>query len=121
MVIDVETWSSADAFEQPLHVGQRTDRHADAAHFAGGQRMIGIEAHLRGQIEGDRKSGGALRKQVPVAAVALFGRSETGVLAHGPEAAAIHVGINAASERKLARQFSGSLMTGRFYGLAGRR
>ncbi len=31
-----------DALEQALHVGQRGDRHADAAHFAGGQRVIAV-------------------------------------------------------------------------------
>ena len=48
-------------------------------------------------------------KQIAVAAVAFLGRAEAGVLAHGPEAAAVHVGIDAARERKLARQFAGVL------------
>ena len=85
-----------------LHVGERADGDADAAHFAGGQRMVGIHAHLGGQIEGDGKSGDALREQITVALVALFGGAEAGVLAHGPEAAAVHVGVDSAREGELA-------------------
>ena len=105
MVIDVETCPQRDALEQALHVGQRGDRHADAAHFARGQRMVGIHAHLRGQIEGHRESGGALREQIAVAAVALLGGAEAGVLAHGPEAAAVHVAVDAARVGELARVY----------------
>ena len=48
--------------------------------------MIGIHAHLGREIEGDREAGDALRQQVAIAAIALFGGAEAGVLAHGPEA-----------------------------------
>ena len=67
--------------------------------------MIGIHAHLGGQIEGDREAGDALRQQIAIAAIAFFGGSEAGVLAHGPEAAAIHVRIDPAGEGVLAGQF----------------
>ena len=52
--------------------------------------MIGIEPHLGGQVECDGESGDALREQIAIAPVALFGGSETGILPHGPQAAAIH-------------------------------
>ena len=74
--------------------------------FARGQRMIGIHAHLRGQIESHGESGDALREQIAVTPVALLGRAETGVLAHGPEPAAVHLRVNAAGVTELARQFA---------------
>src|SRR6185295_8040579 len=47
----------------------------------------------------------SLRQQISIAAVALFGTAETRVLPHGPRAAAVHIGINAARERKLSWGF----------------
>src|SRR6185437_4494893 len=41
-------------------------------------------------------------EQIAVALVRFGGRAITGVLAHGPEAPAIHRWVNAARERKLA-------------------
>ena len=67
--------------------------------------MVGVHAHLGGEVEGDGESGGALRKQVAIALVAFFGAAEAGVLAHGPEAGAVHVLINAAGVGELAGLF----------------
>ena len=64
--------------------------------------MVGIESHLGGQIEGDGEAGSALAQKIAIAAVALFGGAEAGILAHGPEAAAIHVRIDAAGVREHA-------------------
>src|SRR5580698_5782623 len=65
--------------------------------------MIGIEAHQRGQIEGHGKTRLALAKEVAIAGVGFFCRGEARELAHGPEPAAIHVAMNAAGVRELAR------------------
>ena len=43
-----------------------------------------------------------LREQIAVALVRFDGAAEAGVLAHGPEAPAIHGGIDATGERELA-------------------
>ena len=94
--------ASADAFKEPLHVGQRADGNTHASHFTGRERMIGIHAHLGRQIERDGKPGDALRQQITIAAVALFGGSEARILAHGPEAAAVHIRIDPSSEGVLA-------------------
>ena len=91
-----------DSIEEPLHVRKRTDGHAHAAGLARGQRMVGIHAHLRREVEGDGEPGHALRKQIAVAAVALLGGAEASVLAHGPEPRAVHLGMDAAGEGKLA-------------------
>ena len=78
-----------DAVEQPLHVGERRDRHAALADFAERQRMVRIAAHQRRQIERDAQPGAAGREQLLVALVGLLGRPEPGELAHRPELAAV--------------------------------
>ena len=66
--------------------------------------MVGVHAHLGRQVEGHRKTRGALRKQVAVALIRLRGRPETRVLPHRPEAAAVHGRLDATGERKYAGQ-----------------
>ena len=90
--------------EEHFHVRQGADGHAAFADFAFGERMVGVVAHQRGQIEGDGKAGLALREQIAEALVGVFGGAEAGELAHGPEASAIHRGMNAARVRRLAGQ-----------------
>ena len=111
-----------DVLEETLHVGQGGNRHADAAHLAGGHRMVAVVAHLGGQIEGDRESSGALREQVTIAPVAFLGGAEAGVLAHGPQAAAVHLAVDAAGVRELTRVAEtivhDRFMIGRSYGRA---
>src|SRR5881394_1553214 len=68
--------------------------------------MVGIHPHLGRKIEGNRESGDPLRKKKPIAPIALIGRSEPRVLAHGPELAPVHVRMNPASERIPTRQFA---------------
>src|ERR1035437_10613028 len=65
--------------------------------------MVAVVSHLGGQIEGHRETSGALREQVAIAPVASFGGAEAGVLAHCPKAAAVHLPVDAASVRELAR------------------
>ena len=91
-----------NAVEQLRHVVERVDGDADAPDFAGGQRVVRVVAHLRGQIERDAQSGHALRQQVPVPLIRLGGGAEPGVLPHRPEPAAIHRRLDATRERKLA-------------------
>ncbi len=43
--------------------------------------------------------------RIAVAPVALLGRAEAGVLAHGPEPLAVHVRMNAPRVRVLPRKF----------------
>ena len=92
-----------DAVEQRRHVLDRIDRDADAADFAGGQRMVRVVAHLRRQIEGDAQAADALREQIPVARVGFRRRAEAGVLPHRPQPAAVHGRLDAAGERETRR------------------
>ena len=93
-----------DTVEQRRHVFDRVDRDADPAHFAGGERMVRVVSHLRRQIEGDAQAVDALREQIPITLVRFGRRGEAGVLAHRPQASAIHRRLDAAGERKLARE-----------------
>ncbi len=60
--------------------------------------MVGVHADLSGEIEGDGKAGLAFAQEVAVTLVGFEGGAEAGVLAHGPEAAAVHGGIDAAGK-----------------------
>ncbi len=86
-----------------MHVIHGIDRHADAADFAVRARAVGVDAHLRGQIERDRQSCLSVVQQQAKPPVGLLGRAEPGVLAHGPQPAAVHRGLDAPRERKRAR------------------
>ena len=84
-----------DAREQPPHVLQRVDRHPDLADLAGGSRRIGVIAHLGGQVEGHRQSGGAVGDQLQIPGVGLRRRAEPRVLPHGPGPGDIHRRVDA--------------------------
>ena len=62
--------------------------------------VVGVVADLGGEVEGNGKTGLPLFDQVVVAPVALCCRAEAGVLAHGPEAAAIHIWLHTTGERE---------------------
>ena len=92
-----------DLVEEGLHVSERIDRHADLADLAFGNRIVGVVANLRRQIEGARETRRARRDQHAVALVGLFSRGEAGVHTHRPEAAAIHRRLHATRVGELAR------------------
>ena len=92
-----------DLVEEGLHVSERIDRHADLADLAFGNRIIGVVADLRRQIESAREARRARFNQHAVTLVGLFGCGEAGVHAHRPEAAAIHRRLHATRVGELAR------------------
>ena len=91
-----------DAVEHRLHVGERVDGDADLADLALGERVVGVVAELRREVEGDGEAGLALAQEELEALVGLLGGAVAGVLADRPEAAAVHVGLDAAGEGVLA-------------------
>jgi hypothetical protein len=105
-----------DAVEKSFHVFEGIDGDADFADFAEGERMVGVEADLGGEIEGDGEAGLAFAEEIAVALIGFDGGAEAGVLAHGPEAAAVHGGIDAAGERKFAGEGDGGFRVGREVG-----
>ena len=86
--------------EQRVHVVDRVDRDAHAADLAQRARRVGVEAHLRGEIEGDGEPGLPGGEQRPEARVRLARGAEARVLAHRPQPSAIHRRLHAARERK---------------------
>src|SRR6266436_887111 len=100
------------AVEKSFHVFEGIDGHADFADFAEGERVVGVHADLRGQIEGDGEAGLALAQEIAIALVGFSGGAEAGVLAHSPEAAAVHRRVDAASERVFARIAEGRFRFG---------
>src|SRR6266849_6083630 len=85
-----------DALEQLLHVGERPDRNAHLADLAFRLRIVGVEAELGGEVEGQREPRLALLEQVAEALVRLAGRAEPRVLAHRPKLAQVHAAVDAA-------------------------
>ena len=100
--MEVETFSSGMRSNSVSMSSMRIDRHADFSDFAHARGMIGIQPNLRRQIERHGKPRLAFAKQIAVPLVGFSGAGEARVLAHGPEAAAIHGGINAARVGKFA-------------------
>ena len=90
-----------DAVEEPAHVLDRVDRHADLADLAVRDRVVRVVAHLRGQVERDRQPVGTGGEQLVVALVGLGRGAEPGVLAHRPRPAGVHRRVHAAGERVL--------------------
>ncbi len=76
------------AVKEAGEIVERADRDADLPHFAGDALIVRVVAHLRRQVEGSR--------------VRLLGGAEAGVLAHRPEASAVHRRLDAAGVRRLA-------------------
>ena len=88
--------------ETHFHVGQRTNGHAARfADFTFGKWVVRVVTHQRGKIERGGESGLALRQEVAEALIGVFGRAEAGKLAHRPQAAAMHGGLNAAGVGRL--------------------
>src|SRR5207248_409294 len=76
--------------------------HADLSHLSARNRVVGVVAHLSGQVERDRESRLALLEKVPKAAIGLRRRTVPGVLSHRPVAVAITLAADPARERELA-------------------
>ena len=103
IVMEVVTWSSGIPLKQDLHIRQGCRWRLRLSRPHRWQGVVGVVANLRRKVEGHREAGLALVEQVAVATVRLLGVTETGVLSHRPEPAAIHRRLDAAGERKFAR------------------
>ena len=79
-----------DAVEEEPHVVERVDRDALAPDLAERAGVVGVVAHQRRHVEGDRETGLAVVDEEPEPLVRLARRAEAGELAHRPEAAAVH-------------------------------
>ena len=70
--------------EEHPHLAEVGHRHADLADLAPGEDVVGVVAGLRGEVEGDREAGLALRQVVAVQLVRRPRRGVTRVRAHHP-------------------------------------
>ena len=91
-----------DVVKQPLHVVERRDRDAHAPDLAQRALVVGVVAHLRREVERHGEPRLAERKEVVVALVRRLGGPEARVLAHGPEARAVHRWVDTAEVGRLA-------------------
>jgi hypothetical protein len=93
-----------DAVEQDFHVLDRVDGHTSLADVADNARMVGVIASVGGEVERDGQARLAGLEVTTVEGVGLFGRRETGVLAHGPGTSGVHRGAGAANVGRHAGQ-----------------
>ena len=68
-----------DGIEQSTHIPEMGDGHADFAHFATSEHMIGIVPRLGWQIESDREARLAFSQIGPVQAVRVGRRRVAGI------------------------------------------
>ena len=66
IVIEVFISVERDVVEEPAHLAEVRDRHADLADLAARQRVVGVVAGLGRQVEGDREAGLPLGQVRPV-------------------------------------------------------
>ena len=92
-----------DLVEQRVHVVDGIDRDTDAPYLPSRAPVVRIDSHLRRQVEGDRQTSLAGIEQHLEAPVGLGRGPKAGILAHRPQAPAIHRGLNAARVRKPSR------------------
>ena len=92
-----------DAVEQRVRVDDGVDGDADLADLAAVDRVVGVVAEQRRQVEVGREAGLAVGEQVLVAAVGVLGLPETRDLADRPRPAAVHARVRPAGVRELAR------------------
>ena len=93
-----------DSVEQRLHVGEARDGDPALPHLTRRERVIGVVAHERREVERYRKTGLPALQEELVTLVGILRRGEAGEEPHGPQPRAVHAGVGAASERVLAGQ-----------------
>src|SRR5690348_6857215 len=69
--------------------------------FAMRPRIVRIEAHQGGHVEGDAQPGLSVLQKIFEPAVGSLGIAEAGKLPHGPEPAAVHRGVRPSREWEL--------------------
>ena len=98
IVIDVETRSSGMPWSSRRMSSTESIATPVLPDLALGARMVGVEAHLRRQVERHAEPGLALIEQEPEARVRLVGRGHAGVLAHRPQPTPVHGRIRPSGE-----------------------
>ena len=89
-----------NSVEENVHVFDGIDRDTDTPDFPARSGRVGVDAHLRRQVECDGESGLSSFEQQFEALVGRLGRAKARVLPHGPQSTTIHRRLHAACERK---------------------
>jgi len=84
IVIETETLSSGMSAKSAFHVGNGGDRDAGLSDLAAGHGMVGVETHLRGEVEGDGEPGLPPLEKIAITLIRLLRGGIAGVLAEGP-------------------------------------
>ena len=84
IVIEVFISVSGMSVEEPAHLAEVRDRDADLADLAAAERVVGVVAGLRRQVEGHRETGLALGQVGAVERVGRRSRRVAGVRPHDP-------------------------------------
>ena len=102
MVMEVETFSSGMLSKRVSMSSRESMATPTLPTSPRASGMVGVHANLRGEIEGYGEAGLAFAEQIAIALVGFDGGAEARVLAHGPEAAAVHRWIDAAGVGEFA-------------------
>ena len=102
MVIDVEIVSSGSPRSSRRMSSSESMATPTRPTSPRGERVVRVAAHLRRQIERDREARLPLLEQVVVARVRLVGACRSRRTGASSRAAAVHVRLDAARERRLA-------------------
>ena len=98
IVIDVENLIERKPVEEVLHVDDQVDRDAGTADLAQCHGVVEVVAELFRQVkcDGQLQVCPCARRDPVGALVRLLGRGESGVLAHRPRPAPVHVRVRPA-------------------------
>ena len=95
--------AQVDAGEQVLHVGQRVDGHTSPPHLAYRPHfVVGVSPHQGRHVERGGQARSAVAQDVLEPSVGVDRGAEAGEHAHGPQPAAVHLGIDAPGVGELA-------------------
>ena len=110
-----------DPAEEDLEILQGGDGDSFLPHLAARHRMVGVVAHQGRHVEGRAQAGHAVLQQVFEPLVGVLRRSESGELAHGPQAPPVHARLRSPRVRELPRkpQVALVLLDVRVAGVAG--
>ena len=100
IVIDVVTSPRGRSASSRRMSASESMATPDPADLAVGAGVIGVVAHLGRKVESARQSGLAGAEQELEAFVGGLSAAEAGVLAHRPEPAPVHRGMDAAGVRE---------------------
>ena len=93
-----------DLAKELREILDRIDGDTDPSDLSVRHRVVGVVPHLRRKIECGGQPRLPRREQLTEPAIGLLRRAESGILAHRPQPAGVHRGVDAARKGELARR-----------------